>query len=53
MVTCLAGIILLFHFARNLGSQVNRAMIGLSSLALAVFGLYQLVVGLKNIFLPT
>ena len=53
MVTCLAGIILLFHFARNLGSQVNRAMIGLSSMALAVFGLYQLVVGLNNIFWPS
>ena len=53
MVTCLAGIILLFHFARNLGSKVNRAMIGLSSLALSVFGLYQLVIGLNNIFLPT
>ena len=53
MVTCLAGIILLFHFARQFGSKVNRAMIGLSSLALAIFGLYQLYVGLNNIFLPT
>jgi len=53
MVTCLAGIILLFHFARQLGSKVNRAMIGLSSLALAIFGLYQLYVGLNNIFMPT
>jgi threonine/homoserine/homoserine lactone efflux protein len=53
MVTCLAGIILLFHFARNLGSKVNRVMIGFSSLALAIFGFYQLVLGLNNIFLPT
>jgi len=53
MVSCLAGIILLFHFARHLGPKVNRAMIGLSSLALALFGLYQLIVGLKNIILPS
>ena len=53
MVSSLAGIILLFHFARHLGSKVNRAMIGLSSVVLAIFGFYQLFVGLNNIFLPT
>ncbi|MDD1443978.1 LysE family transporter, partial [Dolichospermum sp. ST_sed3] len=52
MVTTLSGIILLFHFARNMGSKVNRAMIGLSSLALAIFGIYQLIIGLNNILLP-
>ena len=46
MVLSLGGIILLFGTARRLGSKVNRAMLGVSCLALAGFGLYQLWLGI-------
>jgi len=42
MVLSLAGTIVLFAAARNLGPRVNRVLIGLSSLALACFGCYLL-----------
>ena len=45
MVCCLAGLITLFAFARKLGSRVNKATLGLSVLALACFGIYQLWLG--------
>ena len=45
MVACLAGIVLLFHAARRVGPAVNRALIGLSAIALAGFGVYQLWLG--------
>jgi threonine/homoserine/homoserine lactone efflux protein len=40
MVLSLAGTIVLFAAARNLGPRVTRALIGLSSVALACFGCY-------------
>jgi threonine/homoserine/homoserine lactone efflux protein len=40
MVLSLAGTIALFAAARNLGPRVTRALIGLSSVALACFGCY-------------
>lgn len=46
IILTLAGIILLFGTARKLGPKVNRAMIGVSALALAGFGLFQLWLGL-------
>jgi threonine/homoserine/homoserine lactone efflux protein len=48
MVTCLAGIILLFGTARQLGPKVNRALLGTSALGLACFGLYQLWLGISG-----
>jgi threonine/homoserine/homoserine lactone efflux protein len=42
MVLSLAGTIALFAAARNLGPRVTRALIGLSSVALACFGCYLL-----------
>ena len=47
MISGMAGIMLLFAFTRRLGSQVSRALLGLSALALAGFGLYQIWVGLS------
>jgi threonine/homoserine/homoserine lactone efflux protein len=46
MVTSLGGIILLFAAARRLGPRVNRALLGISAMALACFGLYQLWLGI-------
>ena len=48
MVFCLAGLITLFAFARKLGSRVNKATLGLSVLALAFFGIYQLWLGFSK-----
>lgn len=45
MVTTLLAMILLFSAARGLGGRVNRALVGISSLGLAGFGLYQLWLG--------
>jgi threonine/homoserine/homoserine lactone efflux protein len=49
IVLTTSGIILLFALARNLGPRVDRFMLGLSALALAAFGLYQLYLG----FIPS
>jgi threonine/homoserine/homoserine lactone efflux protein len=46
MVLSLMGVIILFATARRLGPQVNRLLVGLSALALAAFGGYQLWAGL-------
>lgn len=42
MVGTLTAIIIVFGAASNLGPKVNRALLGVSSLALFGFGLYQL-----------
>ena len=46
MILTLAGIIILFAFARNFGPRVNRISLGLSAAALACFGIYQLWLGI-------
>jgi threonine/homoserine/homoserine lactone efflux protein len=43
MIACLALIIILFGTARRLGPRVSRAALGISAVALAGFGIYQLV----------
>jgi len=48
MILSLAGIIVLFGTARQLGPKVNRAMLGMSVVALACFGLYQLWLGVSG-----
>ena len=46
IVSGIATIILLFGLARELGPKVNQALIGVSSVALFCFGLYQLWQGI-------
>lgn len=46
MIVSLGAIILLFGSARQLGPRVNRALLGVSALALFFFGLYQLWQGM-------
>lgn len=48
MILSLAGIIILFGTARHLGPKVNRAMLGMSVIALACFGFYQLWLGVSG-----
>lgn len=52
MILCTAGIILLFAAARNLGPRVNRVMVGISAVALACFGIYELWSGLGAFWRP-
>jgi threonine/homoserine/homoserine lactone efflux protein len=52
MLLSLAGIILLFGAATNLGPKVSRALIGVSALALACFGFYQLWLGAMAFWSP-
>ena len=47
MIVSLMGIILLFAFAKTLGPRVTRALIGVSTIALACFSVYQLWFGMK------
>ena len=49
MVLSLAGTIVLFAAARNLGPRVTRVLIGLSSVALACFGCYLLWSGIGGL----
>ena len=49
MTASLAAIIFVFAFARKLGPKVNRLMLGLSVVALACFGIYQLWLGFSLI----
>jgi threonine/homoserine/homoserine lactone efflux protein len=49
MIACTAGLITLFAFARGLGPRVSKATLGLSVIALAGFGVYQLWLGLRAV----
>ena len=49
MVFSLAGIIVLFAKARHLGPRVGRVLVGVSVVALACFGWYQLWVGIRGL----
>lgn len=48
MVLSLAAIIVLFGSARQLGPRVNRALLGISAVALFCFGLYQVWLGFTS-----
>ena len=48
MILTLAGIVILFGFARKFGPKVSKLLIGLSSIVLFVFGIYQLWLGINN-----
>jgi threonine/homoserine/homoserine lactone efflux protein len=47
-ISSLMAIIIVFGTARKLGPKVNRALLGVSAIALFSFGLYQLWLGLFN-----
>jgi threonine/homoserine/homoserine lactone efflux protein len=49
MVASMVGLILLFGLARHLGPKVNHVLLGLSAIALAGFGLYQLYRGILGV----
>ena len=48
MVLTLAAIIFLFGFARRMGPKVSKILIGLSSIVLFAFGIYQLYLGVNS-----
>ena len=48
MILGFAAIITVFGSARQLGPKVNRALLGVSAVALFCFGLVQLWLGIKN-----
>ncbi len=50
LTICTAGIIILFAAARNLGPRVSKISIGISALALAGFGIYQIFMGVHRLF---
>ena len=50
MIITLVGIIILFGFARELGPKVSKILLGLSSIALFMFGFYQLAQGIIYYF---
>ncbi len=47
MILTLAGIIILFGFARRMGPKVSKILLGLSSIVLFAFGIYQLWLGIN------
>jgi threonine/homoserine/homoserine lactone efflux protein len=50
MIASTMGIILIFGAARKVGPKVNRILIGVSAVALACFGFYQLWLGTMTYF---
>jgi threonine/homoserine/homoserine lactone efflux protein len=50
MILITAGIILVFAAVRKLGPKVNRILIGVSAVALAGFGFYQLWMGISALW---
>jgi hypothetical protein len=50
MILVTLGIILVFAFARNLGPSVSRTLVGISAIAMACFGFYELWQGLHVFF---
>jgi len=46
----LAATIIIFAFARKLGPSINKISLGISALVLILFGVYQLVMGIRVFF---
>jgi threonine/homoserine/homoserine lactone efflux protein len=44
------GIMLVFSVARKAGLRINRSLVGLSAIALTIFGLYEIWLGIKTLF---
>jgi threonine/homoserine/homoserine lactone efflux protein len=51
MILVTLGIILLFAFARNLGPRISRTLVGISAIAMACFGIFDLWQGLHVFFI--
>jgi len=51
MIISTAVIIILFSYAKNIGPQISKLMVGISAVALAGFGLYQLYLGAFTLLL--
>ena len=49
MIASMVGLILIFGLARHLGPKINRILLGISAIALAGFGLYQLWRGITGL----
>jgi len=49
MILCSIAMVMLFASARNLGPRVTRIAIGISVIALAFFGIYQLLTGIQSL----
>jgi threonine/homoserine/homoserine lactone efflux protein len=43
------GIMLLFSVARKAGPRISRSLVGLSALALTIFGLYEISQGIRSL----
>ncbi|MBU0528575.1 LysE family transporter [bacterium] len=46
MIISLIGLIFLFSYARSIGPKISRSLLGLSSIGLFIFGIYQLYRGI-------
>ena len=44
------GVMLLFSIARKIGPRIGRALVGLSAIALTIFGLYEIWLGIKTVW---
>jgi len=51
LVITMAGIIILFALARKLGPQIIKILLGVSTLVLLLFGIYQLWIGTSQLFI--
>jgi threonine/homoserine/homoserine lactone efflux protein len=45
LIICTAIIIILFAYAKSIGPKISKMMVGISAVALAGFGIYQLYLG--------
>jgi threonine/homoserine/homoserine lactone efflux protein len=45
------GIMLIFSVARKTGPRINRSLVGLSAIALSIFGLYEIWFGIRSLFI--
>jgi threonine/homoserine/homoserine lactone efflux protein len=50
LIATMAGIILVFSAMRMLGTKVSRVLVGISVVALACFGIYQLWLGVTGLW---
>jgi threonine/homoserine/homoserine lactone efflux protein len=44
------GIMLLFSAARKIGPRISRTLVGFSAIALTIFGLYEIWLGIKSLW---
>jgi hypothetical protein len=51
LIICTAIIIILFAYAKSIGPKISKMMVGISAVALAGFGIYQLYLGAFRLLL--